>query len=235
MEVFLQALSAWNITLTKEQQEQFRQYLHLIQEWNEKIDITAICEEKEIYTRHFLDSLSVVRVLPKEVKGSWVDIGTGGGFPGVPLAILFPQCSFLLVDSLNKRILFLKEVCETLHLSNVKPVHARAEEIFRDAAYREKYDWAVSRAVASLPTLLEYCLPAVRLGGHFIAMKGPSGTEEAQNAKKALTVLGGEIANIDAFTISEEEMQRQLIVVQKIKKTPPSYPRGQGKPRKKPL
>ncbi len=223
------------IDLSDFQLNQFEKYRELIKEWNQKIDITAITDDKEIDEKHFLDSLSLAK-LPITYSGKkLIDIGTGGGFPGIPIKIWEPSIKLTLLDSLNKRIIFLDEVIKNLKLNESEAIHARAEETFRDKKYREKYDIAVSRAVAPLPTLLEYCLPAVKKGGLFIAMKGPGGDEELKLAENAIEVLGGAVKSVGHFVWTESEYERTIIIIEKIKGTPKVYPRGQGKPRKNPL
>lgn len=223
------------LDLSDFQLNQFEKYRELIKEWNQKIDITAITEDKEIDEKHFLDSLSLTKLSIPYSGKNLIDIGTGGGFPGIPIKIWNPNIKITLLDSLNKRIVFLNEVIKELELAESKAIHARAEEAFRDKKHREKYDIAVSRAVAPLPTLLEYCLPAVKNGGVFIAMKGPGGDEELENAKNAVEILGGKIKSVEHFTWTESKYERTIIVIEKIKSTPKLYPRGQGKPRKNPL
>lgn len=232
---FIDRLAYENIELSSEQIDLFEKYRDLILEWNERIDITAITEDKEIDEKHFIDSLSVFRHIEIPSHAKLVDIGTGGGFPGVPMKIFDPSVDLTLVDSLNKRIVFLEEVIDKLSLTSAQAIHARAEEIFRKEEYREKFDIAVSRAVAPLPTLLEYCLPAVKVGGIFLAMKGPSVDEEIRISQPALDALGGKIVEVDEFELTESKYQRSIILVKKVKASPKKYPRGQGKPKKKPL
>lgn len=232
---FIDRLAYENIELSSAQIDLFEKYRDLILEWNERIDITAITEDKEIDEKHFIDSLSVFRHIEIPSHAKLVDIGTGGGFPGVPMKIFDPSVDLTLVDSLNKRIVFLEEVIDKLSLTSAQAIHARAEEIFRKEEYREKFDIAVSRAVAPLPTLLEYCLPAVKVGGIFLAMKGPSVDEEIRISQPALDALGGKIVEVDEFELTESKYQRSIILVKKVKASPKKYPRGQGKPKKKPL
>lgn len=223
------------IELSDEAIEKLDKYYSMISEWNYKIDITNILEEEEVYIKHFLDSLFITKSNVIREKDKIIDIGTGGGFPGIPLKLFYPRARFTLLDSLNKRIKFLDNVVEKLELNKVEPIHARAEELARQEKYREKYNVAVSRAVAELRVLLEYCLPFVRKGGYFVAMKGPNFKEELKLSKNALKILGGEIKEIIEFELPKDKGSRALIVIKKVSNTPEKYPRGQGKPRTKPL
>lgn len=232
---FQERLEREGLSLTERQHLLFEDYRALITEWNDRIDITAITEDKEIDEKHFIDSLLIFRGLRIPLNAKVADIGTGGGFPGVPMKIYDNSIELTLIDSLNKRITFLDEVIKELGLTKTTAIHARAEEIFNDENHREKYDYAVSRAVANFPTLLEYCLPAVKVGGYFLAMKGPDSKGEIDSARPALDALGGKIVNIDEFTFSEVNYGRTIITVRKERETPRKYPRGQGKPRKDPL
>lgn len=212
----------------------YTNYIDLLLEWNEKINLTRITEPKEMEIKHFLDSLSLL-LLPyfnEDVKV--LDLGTGAGFPGFPLKFQRPNLEITLMDSLNKRVKFLKEVIDQLDLEKIKAVHGRAEEVSRTKEYREQYDVCVSRAVARLDTLCEYCIPFVKVGGHFIAMKAEAADEEVNEASQAIKTLGGELIDQLDFTLPPEDA-RSLIVIEKIKPTPQKYPRGGGKPRKKPL
>ena len=225
-------------TLTELQCRQFEEYRSLLLAWNNKMDLTAITEAAEIDNKHFLDSLSILRFFPEGISGRVVDIGTGAGFPSIPLKILNPTMSLTLVDSLNKRILFLKEVVHTLELADVSLFHTRAEDFLQaspENTHRESYDYVVARAVAPLPTLLEYTLPALRIGGELIAMKGPGARQEVEDAKNALAELGGEVIEIDEFTWTEQQYQRVNLRIRKERPTPNRYPRGKGKAKKRPL
>ena len=215
--------------------EKFENFYNLLQEWNYKIDITKIVDEEEVYIKHFLDSLLITKSGVIEKNQKIIDIGTGGGFPGVPLKIYNDSLSFTLLDSLKKRIKFLDIVKEDLNLENVENLHGRAEEIARKEEYREKYDVATSRAVANLQTLLEYCLPFVKVGGYFIAMKGPNFKEELKDSKGAIKILGGVLDKVIEYELPLSLGQRSLIVIKKIKATPHRFPRSGGKPRTKPL
>lgn len=223
-----------DIKLTQQMKEDFQTYYSLIEEWNKKIDITAIVEEEEVEVKHFLDSLTILRLPCVRQAEKVADIGTGGGFPGIPLRIV-KDCELLLLDSLQKRIRFLDEVVKKLGLDKVTTLHGRAEDFAHKPQYRESYDLVVSRAVAALPTLVEYCIPYVKPGGHFVAMKGPNVQEELEDSKYAIQLLGGEIEEVQEFTIGDGQYSRTLVVVHKVKKTPRKYPRRQGRPRKEPL
>lgn len=213
--------------------QKFYDYMNLLVEWNKKINLTAITEEKDIILKHFVDSLTVLKYI-KENK-SIVDVGTGAGFPGIPLAIMNDSLKITLVDSLNKRINFLNEVCNKINLKNIKAIHARAEEFGQDNNYRESYDIAISRAVANLTVLAEYLLPLVKVGGKIICMKGPDIEEELKQAKSAIDILGGKFERCDNFCLPKSDISRNIIIINKIKETPKKYPRKAGTPVKTPL
>lgn len=223
------------LTLSSDQLAQFETYRKLILERNAKIDITAITEDREIDNKHFIDSLSIFRNIEPPSHARVMDMGTGGGFPGIPMKIFDPSMEVTLVDSLKKRIDFLKTVVDELGLEGVRCIHARAEDFLQDPEERESFDLVVSRAVAPMPTLVEYCLPGVKIKGVFIAMKGPAGKEEVRKAAHAISLLGGRIETVDEFTWTEDEYRRTLIQIRKEKPSPQKYPRGQGKARKSPL
>lgn len=224
-----------DIKLDDDQLNSFSMYKGLLKEWNEKIDITTITDDVEIDIKHFLDSLTAVETDLFEGKKSVIDIGTGGGFPGVPLKIYNDDLKITLLDSLNKRIKFLDEVIDNLGLEDIEAIHGRAEELGRKEEYREQYDICVSRAVASLDTLVEYCMPFVKVGGHFVSMKGPEPELEIEKAKKGIQTLGGKVVDTIVFTVPESDIEHSLIVIKKIQYTPKKYPRAGGKPRKDPL
>lgn len=224
-----------NIKLTKDQLDKFVKYKELLLEWNEKINITAITDDKEVDIKHFLDSLTPNLTKLFEGHKKIIDVGTGGGFPGLPLKILNEDLEVTLLDSLNKRIIFLKEVIDALNLKGVEAIHGRAEELARTKEYREEYDLCISRAVASLDTLSEYCLPFVKKDGYFIAMKGPEVEEEVQFSRKAIDKLGGKIIRVEKVGIPCSDIYHSLVVVKKISETLSKYPRGAGKPKKSPL
>lgn len=221
------------IILTEAQLLQFQNYLSLLLEWNERMNLTAITDPSEIVVKHFLDSLLLSKFLPERDDFTFADIGTGAGFPGIPLQILRPKTRLVLIDSLQKRISFLETVCCMLSLQ-VKCVHARAEDCGRNPAFREKFDFVSARAVAPLPVLLEYCLPLLKYGGTFVAMKGPAGKEEAKASVNAVRLLGGGEIKLEEMNLSED-MVRSFIQIKKINPTPPQYPRRGVKIAKSPL
>lgn len=208
----------------------FDKYAELLKDWNTRINLTAITEDEEIKVKHFQDSLSI---LPFLKSGTLVDVGTGAGFPGLPVAIERPDIEVTLVDSLDKRVKFLQCVVDTLELKNVKCIHARAEDFGRDPEYREKFDYVTARAVASMPVLLEYCLPLLKDKGQFVAMKGANAEEEKFDT--ALKVLGGRLLKTEKFILPGTDMQRCIFVVEKKGKMSPKYPRKAGMPTRKPL
>ena len=230
---FKQKLNEFDIKINDEQIKSFEKYMNLLLEWNEKINLTAITQPEEVKLKHFVDSLTVLKYINDDDKV--IDIGTGAGFPGIPLKIMNENTKITLLDSLNKRINFLNIVIETLNLRNIQAIHGRAEEIARNKLYREKYDVAVSRAVANLSTLTEYMLPFVKIGGKCICMKGANVNEELERAQNAIKELGGEIEKIDNFFLSDNDNERNIIIIKKVKETKSKYPRKAGTPSKEPL
>lgn len=221
------------IKLNEKQKEQFYNYMKLLIEWNEKINLTAIVEPKEIVLKHFVDSLTISKYIK---ENSYIaDVGTGAGFPGIPLKILRADIKVVLVDSLNKRIKFLDEVINKLELSNIKTIHSRAEEFGQNKEYREKFDIVTSRAVANLATLSEYLLPLAKIEGKCLCMKGPDIEEEIKNGENAIEILGGTIENIYQFNLPQSDIKRTIIEIEKIKNTNQKYPRKAGTPAKEPL
>ena len=221
------------VRFSVEQIEQFYKYMNLLIEWNEKMNLTAITEPKEIILKHFIDSITILKYIDDNSK--LVDVGTGAGFPGVPLSIMNPILKITLVDSLNKRLIFLQEVVKELNLKNIEIVHARAEEFGQNKNYREKFDIATSRAVANLATLSEYLVPLVKIGGKIISMKASNAKEEINDAQKAIEVLGGKIEKIEEFDLPESDIGRTIIIIDKNKCTPAIYPRKAGTPAKEPI
>lgn len=221
-----------DIEITKSQVEKFYIYMIQLLEWNKKINLTAIEDQDEIILKHFIDSLTIERYI-KNAK-SIIDIGTGAGFPGIPIAIINNNINITLLDSLNKRIKFLNNIIQKLELNNVIAIHGRAEDIAKLEEYREKFDIVTSRAVAPFNILLEYMLPFNKVNGKSISMKG-SNIEEIENSSKALNELGGKIESIEKINLPNTEIQRNIIIIEKIKKTPNKYPRKAGVPKKEPL
>ena len=221
------------VRFSVEQIEQFYKYMNLLIEWNEKMNLTAITEPKEIILKHFIDSITILKYIDDNSK--LVDVGTGAGFPGVPLSIMNPTLKITLVDSLNKRLIFLQEVVKELNLKNIEIVHARAEEFGQNKNYREKFDIATSRAVANLATLSEYLVPLVKIGGKIISMKASNAKEEINDAQKAIEVLGGKIEKIEEFDLPESDIGRTIIIIDNNKCTPAIYPRKAGTPAKEPI
>ena len=241
---FSKRLSEFRIELSDKQSNQFEEYFTLLAEWNEKMNLTAITEREDVYLKHFLDSLSFVKAFPElsespeECEFSLIDIGTGAGFPGIPLKILFPNSKITLMDSLNKRITFLNEVVRKLDLNetgSIECIHARAEELAQNTEYREKYDYAVSRAVANLSTLSEYCLPFVKVGGYFVSYKSEKAMEEIDAAGNAIFLCGGKFEKEVSFVLPGSDLKRTLILIGKKQNTAKKYPRKAGLPTKNPL
>lgn len=219
--------------LNREQIEKFYKYMQLLIEWNEKINLTSIVEPKEIIIKHFLDSLTISKHINK--KSTVIDIGTGAGFPGIPIKIEQEDIKMTLLDSLNKRIKFLEEVIKDLSIKDIQAIHGRAEDFGQNANFREEYDVCVSRAVAQMNVLIEYMLPFVKLNGICICMKGPEVENELKNAEHAIKELGGKIEKVEKLSLSGNENQRSIIIIKKIQKTPKKYPRKPGCSRKAPL
>lgn len=220
--------------ISRENIEKFNKYKDLLKEWNDHINLTAITKDEEIWEKHFLDScLSLSKDLIND-GASIIDVGTGAGFPGMPLKIMKEDIELTLLDSLNKRIKFLMKVSEEIEIKGIEYIHGRAEDFGQDESYREKYDVAVSRAVSSLPALLEFCLPFVKVGGVFLSYKGPGYMEEIELSKKALEELGGSVEKIEEFILPDGS-ERYILVVRKINETPSKYPRKAGKVTKKPI
>lgn len=229
----------FGIELSDSQLAQFYTYYQMLIEWNKKINLTAITDFDEVLKKHFLDSLSIGRILNQDSSASILDIGTGAGFPGIPIKIAYPNVTIILMDSLNKRITFLNEVIQTLHLEKIDTIHGRAEDFSKnnrtDKIYRESFDICVSRAVANLSSLSEFCLPYVKVGGKFISFKSEKAEEELINSQNAISVLGGKNTYLDTFMLPGTDFSRTLVVIEKVKETPNKYPRKAGTPVKNPL
>ena len=221
------------VLLNKENLDKLYKYKNLVLEWNEKINLTAITDDSEFAVKHFIDSLTINKYI--EPSKTIIDIGTGAGFPGIPLKILNKDNKIILFDSLNKRLKVLEDIIEKIELKNIETLHGRAEETFKNKEYREKYDIAVSRAVAALNVLVELMLPAVKVGGICICMKGNNAEEEIKEAKKAVKELGGEIINIEKVILPELNLERNIIIIRKVKQTANKYPRKPGTPQKEPI
>ncbi|MGX7395415.1 16S rRNA (guanine(527)-N(7))-methyltransferase RsmG [Carnobacterium mobile] len=235
-EEFKQALHDKGIDITEKQMQQFDDYLRLLQEWNEKINLTAITEKEEVYLKHFYDSITAGLYVDfnKGVQ-SLCDVGAGAGFPSIPLKIIFPQLEVTIVDSLNKRIQFLTTLAETLALEGVHFYHDRAETFGQNKQFRESFDFVTARAVARMSVLAELCLPLVKKGGIFIALKASNSDQEMQESQKAITTLGGKIREDYIFELPKEAGERHILLIDKKKETPKKFPRKPGTPNKSPL
>lgn len=222
------------INLSKTQSNQFCEYNRLLIEWNKQVNLTAITNEEDVLTKHFIDSLLSVSIIDFNGYGSLVDVGTGAGFPGIPIKIVFPHLEVVLIDSLNKRIQFLEHVIEKIDLKNIKAIHGRAEDVAR-TEYREYFDLCVSRAVSQLNVLSEYCLPFIKIGGLFISYKGTNVAEELEKSQSAIALMGGHVEEVKDQIELKHDVRRTLIGIRKKYKTDEKYPRRAGKPLKKPL
>jgi len=233
--VFSSGLASMGIESSAQIEDSFENYMDLILEWNEKMNLTAITDEREIIAKHFLDSATCLCIDGVSEAQRLIDVGTGAGFPGIPLRILSRKGEWVLADSLGKRVGFLSEAIKTIGLRDIIAVHSRAEDLGRDKSLRETFDVAVSRAVANLAVLSEYCLPLVSVGGVFIAMKGPKAEKELENAKRAIEVLGGKVRERVLVKNPYLESRHEIIVVEKVRETPKKYPRRPGTPSKNPI
>lgn len=232
---FQMGLDELNIKLTDGQIHQFLDYYEFLIEKNKVMNLTGITEFQEVVEKHFIDSLCLIKAVPQLGKQKMLDLGTGAGFPGIPLKIVFPDLEIVLMDSLNKRIHFLEEVIQRLDLKNISAVHGRAEEMARKGEYRQQFDICVSRAVANLASLAEYCIPFVKIGGCFVSYKSADVDEEAENAKRAVFLMGGKIEDVIKFRLPGSDQGRSLIYIKKEKGTPKAYPRKAGTPARSPI
>ena len=234
-QIFENRLNHLGITLSDKQRQQFDKFYEILIEWNKVMNLTAITEYQEVNEKHFIDSLSIVKATEINKIETLIDIGTGAGFPGIPLKIAFPHLKVVLLDSLNKRINFLDNVINELGLLDIKTVHGRAEDYAKKEEYREKFDLCVSRAVANLSTLSEYCLPYVKLKGMFVPYKSGEIDEEVNQAKNAVHILGGKVEDVVKFQLPGTEIGRSFVKIRKIQNTSNKYPRKAGLPAKEPL
>ncbi len=219
--------------LTHEMKKKLESYKNLLIKWNKKINLTTIINEDDIILKHFIDSMTISKYIDE--NSSIVDVGTGAGFPGIPIKIIREDIKVTLVDSLNKRILFLEDLIKKLNLKGIIAIHSRAEDLGQNIEYRQKFDIATSRAVAKLSVLVEYLLPLIKIGGKCICMKGPEITEELEESKRAIEILGGRIEKVEELILPESDIKRNIVVINKIVQTPNKYPRKSGTPLKNPL
>ena len=233
--IFESKLNELGITLTDQQKQQFVKFYELLVEWNKVMNLTGITEYEEVNEKHFVDSLSIVKAIDISKVETIIDVGTGAGFPGIPLKIAFPHLKVVLLDSLNKRIKFLDTVINELGLDDIKTIHGRAEDFAKQSDYREQFDLCVSRAVANLATLSEYCIPYVKKGGLFVPYKSGEIEEEIDQSKKAVHVLGGKIEDVVKFRLPGTEIGRSFVIIRKLQNTARKYPRKAGLPSKEPI
>lgn len=232
---FVDRLQEHGITVTEEQLHQFESYYEILVEWNEKMNLTGITEREQVYTKHFYDSITLAFYVDMAKVNTMADIGSGAGFPGIPLKICFPHLKLTIVDSLNKRINFLKHVVDSIGLLGVELIHGRAEEIARKQGYRDGFDLVTARAVARMVVLNEFCLPFTKVGGRFAAMKGSDPAEEVKEAGRSLKELRGELDAIHSFSLPIEESDRHIVIIGKKGATPSKYPRKAGTAAKTPI
>lgn len=232
---FVKKCSDLGISLSDKQIEQFLNYYELLVEWNSFMNLTAITDFDEVILKHFVDSISLCKYISFQHGDTLIDIGTGAGFPGIPIKIICPDCKITLLDSLNKRINFLNTVIKQLHLTDIITIHGRAEDIAKTKEHRENYNYAISRAVANLSTLSELCIPFVKQNGYFISYKSEKGNEELLEAKNAIEILGGSVDKQISYQLPDSDLSRNLILIRKRNITPKKYPRKAGIPSKEPL
>ncbi|AKA71257.1 16S rRNA (guanine(527)-N(7))-methyltransferase RsmG [Clostridium scatologenes] len=234
-DIMSQACRDVELPFNEDTYNKFNQYKDMIKDWNEKINLTAIVDDEQIFKKHFIDCIKIFKFSPLKEAKNVIDIGTGAGFPGIPIKIMKQELDLILLDSLNKRVNFLNEVVSKIKLNNVETIHGRAEDFSRQPKYREQVDIAVSRAVANLAVLSELCIPYVKVGGYFVAMKGPSVDDEIKEGKRAISILGGKIDDVIKINIEDSDLDHNLVIIEKIKETPKAYPRKAGTASKKPL
>lgn len=235
LQILIDGCGYFGISLSEEQKEQFLDYYKLLVEWNEFMNLTAITEFDEVMRKHFVDSCALGKAVSLKGKERILDVGTGAGFPGIPLKIVYPGLEIVLLDSLNKRVKFLNTVIEKLNLSGITAIHGRAEDLARQKEYREQFDITVSRAVANLASLCEYCLPFTRVGGYFVPYKSGEIDTELKEAKKAVSVLGGEYQDTIKFILPDTDIYRSLVLIRKARETSKKYPRKAGTPAREPI
>ena len=229
------ACDSVEMNFVEDKYNKFITYKNLLQEWNEKINLTAITEDEEVIKKHFIDCIKAFSENQFKEAKNLIDVGTGAGFPGLPIAIMKEDLNITLLDSLNKRVNFLNIVKNSLNLTNVTTIHSRAEDGARNKELREKFDIATSRAVANMAVLSEFCLPYVKVGGYFIALKGPAITDELNDAKNAIGTLGGKLIEVIEVSVEGTDLKHNLVVIKKVKETPKTYPRKAGSITKKPI
>ena len=235
IEVFKEEVEKLGISLTDEKLNQLALFYQLLSSWNEKMNLTRITNQEEVYLKHFYDSLTLYKEIKLETVDTLCDVGSGAGFPGIPIKIYREDTQITLLDSLNKRVLFLQEVINKLDLKNIEAIHGRAEEVARNNKYREKFDVVTSRAVANMSTLTEYMIPFIKIDGLCIMMKGSDYKEELEKSQRAINLLGAELKNVEEFILPDSDINRSVILIDKVKSTPKQYPRKAGMPSKYPI
>lgn len=234
-DILAKGLCDLGIDVNDKMLDNLKVYRDMLADWNQHMNLTGIVEEKEVYIKHFLDSISAVKNGYIKNGMSLIDVGTGAGFPGLPLRICLENLEVTLLDSLNKRINFLQEVSKSVGIDNIEYIHGRAEDFGKSEEYREKYDVATARAVAGLPVLMEFCIPFIKVGGHFVCLKGPNANLELEESKAAMEVLGVEFIEKIDVKLPESDLNHNILVFKKVKNTPEKYPRKAGKPSKNPI